>query len=133
MPSTNRGEKKPSIVMHDRDTKFTSEFVDTLKAGGVRHNALPKCSPNLNGRVDRVILTLRSECLNKFIFFGRNHLDFVVASFGDYYNQRRAHSSRDSLPPIREIPDEVKSLKMEQIQVKSYVGGLIKSFERKAA
>ena len=119
--------------MHDRDTKFTSEFVDTLKAGGVRHNTLPKCSPNLNRRVERVILTLLSECLDKFIFFGKKHLDYVLASFEEYYNQRRAHSSRDSLPPIREIPDEVESLKMEQIEVKSYVGGLIKSIERKAA
>ena len=33
--TANRGEKKPSIVMHDRDTKFTSAFVDTLKAGQI--------------------------------------------------------------------------------------------------
>ena len=108
-------------------------FVDTLKAGGVRHNALPKCSPNLNGRVERVILTLRSECISKFIFFGTKHLDYVVASFAEYYNQRRTLSSCDSLPPIREIPDEVLSLSMDQIEVKSYVGGLVKSFERRAA
>ena len=107
--------------------------MDVLKAGGVRHNALPKASPNLNGRAERVILTLRSECLDKFIFFGKRHLDYIVGSFTDYYNLRRAHSSRDSLPPIRELPEEVASLKMEQIEVKSYVGGLIKSFERKAA
>jgi hypothetical protein len=83
--------------------------------------------------VERVILTSRSECLDKFIFFGKKHLDYIAASFTDYYNARRAHSSRDSLPPIRELPEEVVSLKMEQIEVKSYVGGLIKSFERKAA
>jgi hypothetical protein len=40
---------------------------------------------------------------------------------------------REHLPPIREEPVEVVSLKMEQIEVKSYVGGLVKSFERKAA
>ena len=99
----------------------------------VRHNALPKASPNLNGRVERAILTLRSECLDKFIFFGKRHLDYIVSSFADYYNLRRAHSSRDSLPPIRELPEEVASLKMEQIAIKSYVGGLVTSFERKAA
>ena len=99
----------------------------------MRSNALPEASPNLNGRAERVILTLRSECLDKFIFFGKRHLDYVVASFAEYYNARRAHSSRDSLPPIRDLPEEVASLKMEQIEVKSYVGGLVKSFERKAA
>tara|TARA_E500000305_G_C3966935_1_gene210014 strand:- start:115 stop:255 length:141 start_codon:yes stop_codon:yes gene_type:complete len=39
----------------------------------------------------------------------------------------------DHLPPVREEPDEVEKLTMEEIEVKSYVGGLVKSFERKAA
>jgi hypothetical protein len=37
------------------------------------------------------------------------------------------------LPPIRDIPEDVESLTMDQIEVKSYVGGLVKSFERRAA
>ena len=41
-------EVKRDIVMHDRDTKFTDEFVATLKQRGVRTNALPKASPNLS-------------------------------------------------------------------------------------
>jgi transposase InsO family protein len=131
--TAHRSEKRPAIVLHDRDSKFTAAFADILKAGGVRHNALPQASPNLNGRVERVILTLRSECLDKFIFFGKWHLNYIVSSLADYYNLRRAHSSRDSLPPIRELPEEVASLKLEQIEVKSYVGGLVTSFERKAA
>ena len=39
----------------------------------------------------------------------------------------------DHLPPIRNVPEEVATLSMEQIEIKSYVGGLVKSFERKAA
>ena len=40
---------------------------------------------------------------------------------------------RDHLPPVREVPEEIKTLKFDQIEVKSYVGGLVKSFERTAA
>jgi hypothetical protein len=40
---------------------------------------------------------------------------------------------RDHLPPIRDVTKEVGTLKLDQIDVKSYVGGLVKSFERKAA
>ena len=40
---------------------------------------------------------------------------------------------RDYLPPIREVPEGVETLKMDQIEVKSYVGVLVKSFERRAA
>lgn len=50
-----------------------------------------------------------------------------------YYNTRRAHMERNHLPPIREAPAEVLKLDRDQIVVRSYVGGLVKSFERKAA
>ncbi len=40
---------------------------------------------------------------------------------------------RDHLPPLREVPEEFETVKLDQIAVKSYVGGLVKAFERKAA
>jgi putative transposase len=119
--------------MHDKDTKFTKEFVAKLKSRGVRTNSLPKASPNLNGRVERIIGTLRWECLDKFIIFGKRHLDYLVSEFIEYYNKQRSHMERDWLPPVREEPEEVETLNLDQIEVKSYVGGLVKSFERKAA
>ena len=109
------------------------DFVKTLKSRGVRHNALPKGSPNLNGRCERFVKTIREECLSKFILFGTNHLDFIVAEFCDYYNKTRSHSERESLPPIRTVPDEVCSVKLSDIEVKSHVGGLVRSFVRRAA
>ena len=123
----------PEILIFDRDTKFSKDFTKTLKDRDVKPNPLPKASPNLNGRCERVIQTIKYEALLKFIIFGNRHLDYLVAEFVDYYNTRRAHMERDHLPPIREEPDEVETLKMDQIEVKSYVGGLIKSFEQKAA
>ena len=126
-------ENKPDIVMHDLDTKFTKEFTAKLKARGLRTNPLPKASPNLNGRCERFIGTIRWECLDKFIVFGKQHLDYLVSEFVTFYNHQRAHMERDHLPPIRDVPEEVETLTMDQIEVKSYVGGLVKSFERRAA
>ena len=87
----------------------------------------------MNGRCERFIGTIRWECLDKFIIFGKRHLDYLISEFTFYYNTRRSHMERDNLPPVRNVPDEVETLKMDQIEVKSYVGGLVKSFERKAA
>ena len=126
-------KEKPSILMHDRDTKFTKEFVATLKAKDIRTNALPVASPNLNGRVERFIQTIKYECLFKFILFGHRHLDHIVGQWVEYYNKTRSHMERGHLPPIREAPEEVPKLDRDQIIVRSYVGGLVKSFERKAA
>ena len=48
--------------MHDRDTKFTKEFVAVLKAKGIRTNALLVAPRNLNGRVERFIESINSGC-----------------------------------------------------------------------
>ena len=133
MDQTAGREEKPDIVMHDKDTKFTKEFTTKLESRGVRTNSLPKASPNLNGRCERLIETIKLECLNKFIIFGQSHLDHVVGEFADYYNHHRSHMKRDHLPPVREEPEEVATLSMDQIDVMEYVGGLVKSFERRSA
>ena len=49
----------------------------------------------------RFIETIKLECLNKFIIFGKRHLDLMLAQFTEYYNHQRSHMSRDHLPPVR--------------------------------
>jgi hypothetical protein len=67
------------------------------------------------------------------IILNEDHLRRVHAEYFAYYNRQRSHMERDWLPPIREAPEEVDTLHADQIEVKSYVGGLAKSLERKAA
>ncbi len=69
----------------------------------------------------------------KFVFFVKQHLDRLVREFLVYYNRHRAHSAQDNLPPIRTIPQEMDTILLAQIEVRSYVGGLAKSFGSKAA
>ncbi len=123
----------PAMLLHDRDTKFCKSFREKLAASNIKTIKLPKKSTNLNGRCERFILTIKQELLAKFIVFGKRHLDYLIAEFVEYYNTARAHSARESLPPIRVIPDEVDSVGIDQVATKTHVGGLITSFERKAA
>ncbi|WP_437200884.1 hypothetical protein [Planctomicrobium sp. SH664] len=126
-------DEKPSIVMHDQDTKFTKDFVEKLKQHGVRTNKLPKARPNLSGRCERAIFTLKNECLRKFIIFGKRHLDHLLMEFTEYYNTTRSSIVGDHLPPVRSEPEQVETVQLDQIRVKSYVGGLVQGFERRAA
>jgi putative transposase len=131
---TKDREKKPEMIIHDRDVKYTKDFAATVKSWGMKTNPLPKGSPNLNGRCERVIETIKLECMAKFIIFGKRHLDHILGQFVDYYNTKRSHMERDHLSPIRAgEPEEIATLTMDQIEVKQYVGGLVKSFETKAA
>jgi putative transposase len=74
------------IVMHGRDTKFTSQFDATLKHAGVRVQKAAYRSPNTVAFVERFNQTLRQELLDHFIVFGERHLNHLVAVFIDYYN-----------------------------------------------
>jgi len=49
-------------------------------------------------------------------------------------NQHRTHMEREHLPPMRTAePEQVETLKLSEVVIKSHVGGLVRSFERKAA
>ena len=131
---TKDRDKIPEMIIHDRDVKFTKEFTTVVKDAGMTTNPLPVGSPNLNGRCERFIETIKLECLNKFIVFGKQHLDYLLTEFVDYYNRKRSHSERSCLPPLVESePEAVASLLSEEVQVESHVGGLVKSFSRRAA
>ena len=133
LEKTKDREQRPAILMHDRDTKFTEAWTATLEQNGVTNNPLPVASPNLNGRCERFILTMKHELLFKFILFGNRHLDYLVQHFLVYYNEQRAHMERGNLPPLGTVPDEVVKPIRDSIEVRTYVGGLVKSFERTAA
>ena len=87
----------------------------------------------MNGRVERYVGTLRWECLDKFIIFGKRHLDYLVSEFTNYYNRERAHSSRENLPPTSlDPPEEQETIDLDEIVVDERLGGLIKSYRRAA-
>lgn len=74
-----------------------------------------------NGRCERVVQTLRRECLSKFIIFGKRHLDHLLVEFTEYYNTVRSSMVRDHLPPVRDKePDEIETIKLEQVEVKGF-------------
>jgi putative transposase len=129
---TANREKQPDIVLHDRDTKFTKEFVNKLKDRGLRPSRLPIASPNLNGRCERFIQTIKLEHLTKCSLTISKNTN-RCASVLNSHNAVRSHTERNHLPPIHDNPEEVDSLPLDQIEIKSYVGGLVKSFERNAA
>ncbi len=54
--------------------------------------------------------------------FGNKHLDYLTLEFTSYYNTKTSHMERVHLPPIREEPDEVATISIDQIEVKKTLG-----------
>ena len=70
----------------DRDTKYSAEFRAALVRDGIHLIRLPPRSPNLNAFAERFVRSIKSECLNRMIFFGRDSLQHAISQFMSHYN-----------------------------------------------
>ena len=75
----------------DRDTKYVSDFRHTLEAAGLKIVLCPPRVPQCNAYAERFVRSIKEECLSRLIFLSERHLRTTIATFGDYYRQRRNH------------------------------------------
>ena len=81
-------------ALHDRDTKFCSQFRATLAAGGIKPIQLPARSPNLNSHAERWVRSVKGECLSKLILFGEGSLRRALTDFIDHFHAERNHQGK---------------------------------------
>jgi hypothetical protein len=88
----------------------------------------------LNAFVERFIQSIRWECLDHFLVMGTKHLDYLCREFAEHYHAERPHQSLDN-EPILPFPSLVESsgVPLSSIRCKKRLGGLLKSYSRKAA
>ena len=124
----------PEYVMRDNDAKYLAQFDEVLKSNGAIVKRNTPLSPNLRAHVERFIQTLKFECLNKFVIVAEKHLDHICRVWSRHYNEERPHSSRDLLPPdFTAPPEEVTSIRVNDIVCTTKLGGVIRSYSRRAA
>ena len=68
---------------------------------GIRDRPISPGSPWQNGHVERLIGTIRRECLDHVLIMGARHLRQVLASYAIYYNQARTHLALQKDVPLR--------------------------------
>jgi len=73
--------RQSSKLIHDRDPVFTKRFNALLRSAGIKPIRLPHRSPNLNAYAERFVKSIRSECLDKMIFFGEDHLRHTIGQY----------------------------------------------------
>ena len=114
------------ILLLDRDTKFTAEFVQIIEDSGVRCLKLPHRSPNLNAYAERLVLSIKSECLDRLIFFGERSLRKAIREYLAHYHAERNHQGLDN-----ELIDPLL-VGRGTVVCNERLGGLLKYYRRAA-
>ena len=89
----------PQYLIRDRDRAFGPIYTRRVRAMGIRDRPTAARSPWQNGHAERLIGSIRRECLDHVIVFGEAHLRPVLKAYASYYNQVRTHLSLDKDSP----------------------------------
>jgi transposase InsO family protein len=120
----------PRYLLRDRDASYGQAFRDRVQAMGINEVVTAARSPWQNPYVERVIGSIRRECLNHLIIFDERHLRGVLSSYFHCYHKARTHLSLGKdCPETRPIPRPASG----QIIAFPEVGGLHHRYERRAA
>jgi transposase InsO family protein len=109
----------PDHLIRDRDASYGNAVTKRLAALGIRDHPTAVRSPWQNGHAERLIGSIRRECLDHIVVFGEAHLRRVLAIYTSYYNELRTHLSlsKDS-PGYRPVQ------RYGQLAARPILGGL---------
>jgi hypothetical protein len=101
----------PRYMMRDRDCIYGAVVTRRLRAMGIRDKPIAPASPWQNCFVERLIGSIRRECVDHIIVLGEAHLRRVLKSYARYYNDVRTHRSLDKDAPVSRPVQRTGSIK----------------------
>ena len=93
-------ETAPTYLVRDNDGAYGPVFRRRVRAMGIRDRPISPRSPWQNPYAERLIGTLRRDCLDHVVIFGARHLRRVLAAYSAYYNKTRTHLSLEKDAPL---------------------------------
>src|SRR3984957_18985666 len=90
----------PGYMIRDRDRVYGTDVTRRLRAMGIRDKPIAPASPWQNGFAERLIGSIRRECLDHIIVLGEVHLRRILKSYARYYNETRTHLALDKDAPL---------------------------------
>jgi transposase InsO family protein len=118
-------DSAPHYLVRDWDRVFGSIVRHRLRAMGIRDKPIAPRSPWQNGFAERLIGSIRRECLDHTIVLGEAHLRRLLISYASYYNEIRTHRALQKDAPIHRPIERIGILKSRPI-----LGGLHHQYVR---
>ena len=123
-------ETAPRLVLRDRDKVYGERFQQAMDGLGIGEVVTAARSPWQNPYAERLIGSVRRDCLDHVIVLDEVHLRRVLATYFEYYNRSRCHLSLNGDPPASRT---VQGPEQGRVVAVPEVGGLHHRYERRAA
>jgi len=118
-----------SHMIIDRDSKYTLEFREIMKEDDVDVVPIPPKSPNCNPHAERFVRSIKEECLDRMILFGRKALERALREYGRHYLRERNHQGLDNTL-LEPVPLDTDG---PTVRCRERLGGLLRYYYRAAA
>jgi transposase InsO family protein len=92
-------DEAPRYLIRDRDRSYGDVALRRIRAMGIRDKPIAPASPWQNGFAERLIGSIRRECVNHIVVWGEGHLRRILRAYARYYNTIRTHRSLDKDAP----------------------------------
>jgi transposase InsO family protein len=112
-------------LIHDRDACYGAIFIRRVHSLGIRDHPTSARSPWQNGYAERLIGSIRRECLDHIVVTGEQHLGHILKRYMEYYNAVRTHLSLGKDAPIGRAIQ-----RHGRIEVRPVLGGLHHQYVR---
>jgi Integrase core domain len=94
------GNRLFCYLIRDRDGAYGEVFIRRLRSIGIRDRPTSPLSPWQNAYAERLIGSIRRECLDHVVVLGERHLRHVLLLYMNYYNETRTHLSLNKDSPL---------------------------------
>ena len=119
--------RSPRYLIRDRDAVFGGEFVPRAGELGIKTILTPVRAPRANAVAERLVGTLRRECLDRVVVVNEQHLRAVLTEFARFHNRERPHRSLRLETPVSVVRSTTGSVRARPV-----LGGLHHVYERAA-
>ena len=118
-------DQAPRYLVRDRDTSYGAIVRNRIHAMGIRDRPTAPRSPWQNGHIERLIGSIRRECLNHVVVLGEAHLRRILREYADYYNRARTHLALGKDAPFHRLVQATGSVAANPV-----LGGLHHQYAR---
>ena len=118
-------DEAPQYLIRDHDRVYGAALTHRLRAMGIRDQPITPGLPWQNAFAERLIGSIRRECLDHMIVFGEVHLRRILSAYATYYNASRTHRSLDKDAPVSRPVQRIGSIRTHAL-----LGGLHHHYAR---